>query len=759
MDVSEFKKIFDIVSDLVSVVGVDGYFRYLNPVWEETLGYSLQELLSRPLIEFVHPDDRESTLREIAKQINGNKTSGFENRYRCKNGSYKSLEWRATAAERNNLFAIARDVTERKRMEKALIQAEARHRVLVDTIPDLIWLKDQNGVYLSCNRTFERFFGAKESEIIGKTDYDFVDKDLASFFRKNDQKAMEAGQPSINEEELTFAENGYHGLFETIKTPMYDTDASLIGVLGISRDISERKKAEIALHENEQRYKSAQRMGKVGNWEYDILQERFWGSDEAKRIYGFAPESKNFTTNEVENCIPERERVHQALIDLIDNNKPYNIEFEIRPITGPPNKTLRSIAEVVRDENGAPNKVVGVIQDITQHKIAEREKIELERQLKQAQKMEAIGTLAGGIAHDFNNILGAILGYAEMARDDCSSKSLIAKDLDQVIQASHRAKDLVKQILTFSHQEEIQKIPLQLASIVKEATKLLRSTLPTTITILQNIDPDINLILADPTQIHQILINVTTNAFHAMEDTGGTLTISLKNTALSQQDLISFPHCQPGHYVKLAIADTGKGVAPEIRERIFDPYFTTKETGKGTGLGLSIVHGIVKSYGGFITCHSRIGKGTDFNILFPALEEKIVSGTQPIETISTGTERILLIDDESMLAEMAGEMLSRLGYSVTVRTNSLEALNTFRNQPDAFDLVITDQTMPGMTGMDLSRRILQIRPDMIIILCTGFSTLISEEKAIALGIKGFAYKPLTKKGLANLIRQLLDDNS
>jgi len=759
MDVSEFKKIFDIVSDMVSVAGVDGYFKYLNPVWEETLGYSLQELLSRPLMEFVHPDDRESTRREIEKQITGNKTSGFENRYRCKNGSYKSLEWRATSAERNSLFAIARDVTERKRMEKALIRAEARHRVLVDTIPDLIWLKDLNGVYLSCNRTFERFFGAKESEIIGKTDYDFVDKDLASFFRKNDQKAMEAGQPSINEEELTFADNGYHGLFETIKTPMHDTDGSLIGVLGISRDISERKKAENALNENEQRYKSAQRMGKVGNWEYDIVQERFWGSEEAKRIYGFDPKSKNFTTNEVENCIPERERVHQALIDLIENNKPYNIEFEIRPITGPPNKTMRSIAEVVRDENGDPKKVVGVIQDITQQKIAEREKIELERQLKLAQKMEAIGTLAGGIAHDFNNILGAILGYAEMARDDCSSKSLIARDLDQVIQASHRAKDLVKQILAFSHQAEIQKIPLQPASIVKEVTKLLRSTLPTTITILQKIDPDISLILADPTQIHQILINVTTNAFHAMEDFGGTLTISLENTALSQQDLVSFPYCQPGNYVKLSIADTGKGVAPEIRERIFDPYFTTKETGKGTGLGLSIVHGIIKSYGGSITCHSQMGKGTDFTIIFPAFEEEAVSDTQPIEKISLGTERILLIDDESMLAEMAGEMLGRLGYSVTVKTNSLEALNTFKNEPDAFDLVITDQTMPGMTGMDLSRRILQIRSDMIIILCTGFSPLISEEKAKAIGIKGFAYKPLTKKGLANLIRQLLDDNS
>ncbi len=385
----------------------------------------------------------------------------------------------------------------------------------------------------------------------------------------------------------------------------------------------------------------------------------------------------------------------------------------------------------------------------------QKKRTRLEQELIQAQKMEAIGTLAGGIAHDFNNILSAILGYAELAQEDCPPGSQIVNDLDEVIQAANRARDLVKQILAFSRQSETEKIPLQPSVIVKEIIKLLRSSLPTTIDIQQDIDEDTGLILADPTQIHQVVMNLCTNAYHAMEETGGTLSLSLKKKVLFQADLLDVPHILPGNFIQLSIMDSGKGIAPEIRERIFDPYFTTKETGKGTGMGLAIVHGIVKSYGGFITCHSRIGEGTVFDITLPSMEEHTIPEAKPLEVIPAGTERILLIDDESILVKMGQTMLERLGYTVTVRTNSLEALSTFKNQPEAFDLVITDQTMPGMTGVDLAQRMLKIRPDLPIILCTGHSNLISEEKARSVGIKGFALKPLTRKDIAEIIRKVL----
>ena len=394
--------------------------------------------------------------------------------------------------------------------------------------------------------------------------------------------------------------------------------------------------------------------------------------------------------------------------------------------------------------------------DITEGKRAEVEKAKMQTQLQQAQKMEAIGTLAGGIAHDFNNILSAILGYAEMAQEDSPAGSILKRDIDQVVKASHRAKDLVKQILAFSRQTETELIPIQPAMIVREAAKMLRSSLPSTIDIQQNIDVNSGPILADPTQIHQIVMNLCTNAFHAMEETGGTLSISLEKKTLTEKDIVNQPGMHSGDFVQLSVGDTGPGIAPELWDKIFDPYFTTKEIGKGTGMGLSILHGIVKNYGGSVSFNSHPGEGTVFQVLLPVMAAEAVVEDKPEEIVRLGNERILFIDDEEILADMGKSMLERLGYQVTVRSSSLEALTTFQNQPDMFDLIIADQTMPGMTGSDLARRILQIRPFMPIILCTGYSSLITEEKAKSLGIKGFAMKPLARKSIAVLIREVLD---
>jgi PAS domain S-box-containing protein len=415
---------------------------------------------------------------------------------------------------------------------------------------------------------------------------------------------------------------------------------------------------------------------------------------------------------------------------------------------------------LLTDSVGITTGLVGAILDITERNKADEERKKLQAQLMQAQKMEAIGTLAGGIAHDFNNILGAMLGYAELAREDSPSGSTIARDLDQILKAGNRAKDLVKQILAFSRQVKTERLPLKPAIIIKETIKLLRASLPTTITILPAIDPDTAPILADPTQIHQLTMNLCTNAFHAMEEHGGTLSISLSNVNLIRSAPAGSEKESAENFVHLSIRDTGPGIPPDIRERIFDPYFTTKETGKGTGMGLAIVHGIVTSYGGTITCDSQLGQGTTFHVSLPALteQEQLNAGKPAREShIPFGAERILFIDDEEILVDMTRTMLERLGYHVTVRGSSLEALTSFQNQPDAYDLVITDQTMPGMTGIDLARRMLQIRPDLPIILCTGYSSQITEDKAKAAGIKGFALKPLTKNDISGLIRKVLNN--
>jgi PAS domain S-box-containing protein len=498
-------------------------------------------------------------------------------------------------------------------------------------------------------------------------------------------------------------------------------------------------------------------MGRIGTWELDLSQNRLVWTEENCRIFG-VPEG-SVVTYEIflEKVHPEdREFVHQQWQAALNGN-PYDIEHRI--VLDDQIKWVREKAEIHFDGDNRPIFAIGFTQDITERKRAEEEKKILNIQLQQAQKLEAIGTLAGGIAHDFNNILGAIVGYSEMIYDDLPPGSPSVKDITEVLKASQRAKALVKQILTFSRQTEGQKILMQPAVIVKEVITLLRSSLPTTITIEQDIDKDAGIILADPTQVHQIVMNLATNAFHAMELKGGTLTISLQKKIFSKDDLAPGTELQPGTFVQLSIRDTGEGVAPEILSRIFDPFFTTKEVGKGTGLGLSMVYSIVKSCNGSIVCDSELGEGTEFRILFPALEGHVVQENGLTDLISHGKEHILFIDDEEMLAELGQAMLKRLGYHVTTRTNSLDALTIFQNQPDDFDLIITDQTMPGMTGLDLARRILQIRPHMPIILCTGYSTLISEDKGKAAGIKGFAYKPLAKKEIGELIRKVLDEEN
>jgi len=390
-------------------------------------------------------------------------------------------------------------------------------------------------------------------------------------------------------------------------------------------------------------------------------------------------------------------------------------------------------------------------------KQTEEETQALQAQLLQAQKMEAIGTLAGGIAHDFNNILGAILGYAEIARDCIPPESEAIGYLGKVLLASERAATLVKQILAFSRQGNIDRMPLKPSHIVKEAIKLLRPSLPSTITINQKVEAATSFILADPTQVHQILMNLCTNAFHAMEQTGGTLEITLEDRELFRDNLQHKPELEPGMFVVLSVRDSGPGIPLAIRDKIFDPYFTTKEAGKGTGLGLAIIHGIITGYGGFVTCESEIGKGTIFEIFFPAIEEQVDSEIKSSKRTPSGNEHILLIDDEKMLVDVGKTMLERLGYVVTVRTSSLQALTLFQNHPAQFDAVITDQTMQGLTGMELAWKMLRIRPDLPIILCTGYSNLVDEEQAKHSGIKGFAMKPFTKQEIALLLRKVLDD--
>ncbi len=381
----------------------------------------------------------------------------------------------------------------------------------------------------------------------------------------------------------------------------------------------------------------------------------------------------------------------------------------------------------------------------------------MEAQLTQAQKMESIGTLAGGIAHDFNNILFPIVGHTEMLMDDLSEESSsIRESLNQIYTGALRARDLVQQILTFAHQEKNELKLMKMQPVIKEAIKLIRSAIPTTISITQNLQPGCGPVTADPTQIHQILMNLATNAYHAMEKDGGELKVNLKEIELGKRDLID-PDMSPGLYACLTIGDTGVGMNKDVMNRIFDPFFTTKEKGKGTGMGLSVVHGIVKRMKGEIQVYSEPGKGTEFQVYLPIARDSSERQEQNAnESIVMGSERVLLVDDEAAIIIMEKMILERLGYQVTSRTSSIEALETFKADPDKFDLVITDMSMPKMSGDKLAVELIRIRTDIPILLFTGYSESMTDEKIKSLGIKGFLMKPIERKALAKKIREILD---
>jgi CheY-like chemotaxis protein/nitrogen-specific signal transduction histidine kinase len=396
--------------------------------------------------------------------------------------------------------------------------------------------------------------------------------------------------------------------------------------------------------------------------------------------------------------------------------------------------------------------------EIRERKLAEERMHRLESQLIQSQKMEAIGTLASGIAHDFNNILLAIMGYSEIALINNQAGKSDAKHTREALKACERAKELVHQILTFGRQTDIDRKPVQIRTVVKEVLKLLRASLPATIEIRQKLESE-SLILADPTQIYQVVMNLGNNAAQAMKERAGAIDVTLVDVELDETYVFSHHGLTPGRYQKLEVSDTGVGITPDHLKRIFEPYFTTKPRGEGTGLGLSVVHGIVKNSDGTISVYSEPDQGSTFKVFFPIFESDAIAEAPPVELPEGGKESILFVDDEPTLLEIGAELLKRLGYRVATCGNGRAALKTFKSRPNEFDLVITDMTMPGLTGDKLAEELLRVRPDLPVILCTGFGNAVMGKKACRTGVKAHLMKPFVLRDLAKTIRQVLEDES
>ncbi|MFT5730978.1 MAG: PAS domain S-box-containing protein [Desulforhopalus sp.] len=533
--------------------------------------------------------------------------------------------------------------------------------------------------------------------------------------------------------------------------------ALIVAVIDLRRTKKNLLLSDKVLSESEARFRKMIEKSPLPMVVTDQAQHISFLNDKFTELFGYTLEDVNTADEWWSSAYPDleyREKVQYSWLTAIEKASATGTDIEMQEwaltIKDGTQRECEFYMVPLQDQS------LIVMNDISERKNAEGERKKLELRLQQAQKMEAIGTLAGGIAHDFNNLLAVILGYTDLAKEDAPPGTHFEKDLDEVTGAAIRAKDLVKQILAFSRETEVERFLIKIPPIIKECLLMLRSSIPTTINIIEDIDPQCGTIQADPSQVHQILMNLCTNAYHAMEGAGGTLSVALKTTYIKPDDKKNIFLLTPGEYIKCTVSDTGVGIGPDVMRKIFDPYFTTKEVGKGTGMGLAIIHGIMNEYGGAITVESQLGKGAAFHVYFPAVKEGALPTAKNQKDIPIGSERVLFIDDEAILADMGKDMLERLGYHVTVRYSSLEALETFQNTPDKFDLVITDQTMPGMTGADLARRILQIRPMVPIILCTGYSSIIDEDSTKGLGIKEYALKPITKADIAVLIRKVLD---
>ena len=531
-----------------------------------------------------------------------------------------------------------------------------------------------------------------------------------------------------------------------IKENMTRLGQAIDGAIKKKRIKQEKKWAIEALKESEEKYRTLFQVAPEGILSADIKTKKLLHANPAfSEMLGYTEEE--LIQLDISNIHP-KEDLDRVFLEFEAQARGEKTLAQNIPCLRKDGTTIYTDIVTAPILIGGRNCNLSFFRDITERK-------KLETRFVQAQKMETIGTLAGGIAHDFNNILTSVIGFSELALNDAKKGSQQYENLQEVLIAGGRAVDLVKQILTFSRQTDQKKKPVQVKCILEEALKLIRSSTPTTIKIKQNIQSDA-LVMGDSNHIHQVLINLCANAAHAMEDTGGVLTVDLLDMEFNSNFISNYPDLPPGRYLNLTVTDTGCGMTPDVLDKIFDPFFTTKQKGEGTGMALSVVHGIVRSHGGHIYTHSEPGQGSTFNIFLPAIYKQLKPDDSVDKPVLTGTERILLVDDEPVIVNMSKQLIESLGYDVVTRTSSIEALEFFRRQPESVDLVITDMTMPNMTGDELAVELMKIRPDIPVILCTGFSTRIDEQKSKAKGIRAFVLKPIIKQNLSETIREVLD---
>lgn len=749
-EVTFFKKLVETSRDPVYVLSPRQGWRmvYANQAACVHFGTTLEELLRKRIPDW-DPDFDMASLDLAWQQMKNGQPMRFETQHRVASGKIVPVEVTANYLVHRGeelSFGYFYDISERKRAEDELRASEGHLRTLVQTLPDLVWLKDQEGVYLSCNQMFERFFGAKEADIIGKTDYDFVDKDLADFFVEHDRKAMAAGKPSTNEEWITFADDGRRALLETIKTPMYDDRGVLIGVLGIGRDITERSRTAEELRASEARYRGLVELFPEAIYIHtggklvfaNSHGARLVGVERPEDLYGrealdfVHPDYRNFVTNRIKNAFEQgsfNPPVEEVF--LRTDGVPVQVEVSSVAFTYHGEKALQVVA---RD-------------------ISERKK--RQEELVKAQKLESLGVLAGGIAHDFNNLLTGILGNLSLMREELPADHPLQERLSRCEKAINQTTGLTCQLLTFSRGGEPVKKLFDLRPVLRDTISFaLRGS---NVALELKMADDLWPLEADEGQLCQVFNNLIINAGQAMPN-GGTVRVEADNYRLSPAEV---PPLDAGDYLLISVIDQGTGISPEYLDKIFDPYFTTKES--GSGLGLTALYSIVRKHQGQVLVSSRPGAGTTFRIYLPASPEKegvlpAPEGEPPL-TVPLAGAFILVMDDEPPIRELSEEMLRLIGCRVESCSGGEELVELYRQKirkGSRPDVVIMDLTIPGkMGGLEAAQRILELDPEARLIVSSGYSNDPVMANYHAYGFAGFLVKPYRIDDLSQVLNRVL----
>ena len=727
----------------------DGKYIYGNPASAKMLGYEdPDEIIGISALETIAPEYHEIVFERIKNIDQGKSNSPIEIQLIKPDGE---MVWSLTTSvsvtieDKPTAIIMGQDITALRKAEQDLSKAQTMQVALAEHLPAGMMLVDASTRKIeSVNVYAASIFGAGIDEIVGKKCHNSICP--AS---EGECPICDLGQEIDNAEREIVLKNGDRSpVLKSVVSIKIDEKEKLLEYFV---DISDRKRAEVELRESEERYRKLVTTAPYGIQLTDREGRIIFSNPAHHRIQGYKDDE--LIGKFIWDLMADAEHQQQAkkyYQKIIQDHPTPEIYFNRDKTLDGREIDVQINWDYIYDSNGQVEGIISIISDITNQRL-------LETKLQQAQKMESIGNLAGGIAHDFNNILFPIIGISELLMEDFSQDSKQYENLQEIFRAGKRGSDLVKQILAFGRQSEHKLIPVHLQPILNEVLKLSRATIPSSIEIRHDIQPDCGLVLADATQIHQVIINIITNAYHAVESSDGTISVSLRKVSLPPGELPDLS--LTGKHALISIADTGHGMSSDLIEKIFEPYFTTKEQGKGTGLGLAVAYGIIKEHKGGIKVTSEVGKGTTFRIYIPLMDKPIeIESTNEIELSPSGSEHILLVDDEEPIAKIERQMLERLGYKVTSRMNSIDALEAFKANPDSFDLVLSDMSMPNMRGDQLAKEIISIRQNIPLIICTGFSDKINQEKAVAIGIKGFLMKPILRSELAKTVRSVLDES-